>query len=195
MLTACGPSAEQQATMTATALTATAAAWTSTPTATSTRTPTKTSIPTQTSDPDYYYAPDHSYSLIPPRGWQPQDTDTDYPALIGPNTGSYIPHLLFFQEESAFDVFFYAALVQDATAENVQNLTQISEEYPTTNEGKDYFRWEITCTEQGETYRQIYFFFESGDWKLTIVFTRMNGQGSEYDALIDDAMNTVRFHR
>lgn len=52
-LTACGPSAEEQATMTATAMTATAASWTRTPTSTNTATstPTLTPTPTETSTP------------------------------------------------------------------------------------------------------------------------------------------------
>lgn len=57
LLTACGPSAEEQATMTATAITATAAAWTDTPTPTLTFTPTKTFTPTNTFTPTITLTP------------------------------------------------------------------------------------------------------------------------------------------
>lgn len=49
VLTACGPSPEMQATMTTTAITATAAAWTDTPSQTATYTPTETATITPTS--------------------------------------------------------------------------------------------------------------------------------------------------
>lgn len=48
ILTACGPSPEEQATLTATSITATAAAWTKTPTSTFTPSPTSTFTPTAT---------------------------------------------------------------------------------------------------------------------------------------------------
>ena len=51
LLSACAPSPEQQATLVATALTATADTWTETPTSTVTFTPTATSTPTFTSVP------------------------------------------------------------------------------------------------------------------------------------------------
>jgi len=51
LLSACAPSPEQQATLVATALTATADTWTKTPTATLTFTPTETSTPTFTFTP------------------------------------------------------------------------------------------------------------------------------------------------
>lgn len=61
LLTACGPSPEQQATLTATSITATAAAWTSTlaPTATFTQTPspTATFTPTITNTPTVTFTP------------------------------------------------------------------------------------------------------------------------------------------
>lgn len=50
-VSACGPSAEEQATLTATSITATAAAWTKTPTQTLTFTPTETFTPTATFTP------------------------------------------------------------------------------------------------------------------------------------------------
>ena len=102
-------------------------------------------------------------------------------------------NLIFIRDKSPFDVFFYAATVQDTLKENLQNLSQISEDYLTTDDGKDYFRWEVTDTQKGVRYRQVFYFFESGDWKLVITYTRPNNQGSEYDALVDEAMNTVRF--
>jgi hypothetical protein len=221
LLAACGPSAEQQATMVATALTATAAAWTLTPTATATATitptptltptPTETSTPTltptstntatktptatQTPDPNRYYAPDKSYSLIPPEGWQPVDAGLEYPALVGPEVGNYSPNLVFNQERYSFPMAFYSAVVQDSLAESLQNLTTIGEEFLTTDQGKEYFRWEVTDTRQGVTYHQVFYFFESGDWKLVITYSRLNSQGSENDALVDEAMKTVIYVR
>jgi len=57
LLSACGPSPEQQSTLTATAMTATAAAWTRTPTFTQTFTLTSSSTPTLTYTPTSTYTP------------------------------------------------------------------------------------------------------------------------------------------
>ncbi len=217
-LSACGPSAEQQATLTAESLTAIAASWTATPSPTTTATatltptptstetatptptstpsstPTKTSTATKTPDPDRYYAPDDSFSLIPPTDWQPAEIGLEFPGLIGPKVGNFSPNLIFIRDESTFPVFFYAAIVQDDLKESLQNLSEISEDYLTTDEGKDYFRWEITDTQNGISLRQIFYFFESGNMKLVITYTRLNNQASEYDAVVDKAMQSVRFN-
>ncbi len=216
-LAACGPSAEQQATMTATAMTATAAAWTPTYTATATATdtptptptdtpsptststptltPTITQTPTQTPDPNRFYAPDGSFSLIPPEGWQSQEAGMQYPALAGPRLGNFTLNLVFIQEKSTFPMAMYSAFVQDALKETLKGLKEIKEDFLTTAEGKEYFRWEIQSTMQGVAYHQVLYFFESGDWKLVITYTRPLSQGSEYDAQVDEAMQTVRFDK
>jgi GxxExxY protein len=235
ILTACGSSANKQATRTATALTAIAAAWTPTPTVTSTPTatatstatstatatatvtptptltstptetptptgtatatesPTKTSASTPTPDPNRYYAPDNSYSLIPPGGWQPAEVGLEYPGLMGPKVGSFTVSLIFIRDKSAFELFFYAATIQGALEESLQDLSQVSEDYLKTDDGKDYFRWEVTDTQKGASYHQIFYFFSSGDWKLVVTYTRPNSQGAEYDALADQAMKSLRF--
>lgn len=217
-LCACGPSPEQQAAMTATAMTATAAMWTPTPTATATptRTPTSTptatptptntptptqtatatATPTQTQDPRYFYAEDDSFSFIPPEGWEPLEIGLKYPAIIGPNVGNFNLNLVFVQEKAAFPLAFYVAQVQDQLGGFVQNLKQIKEDlFLVTDEGKDYIRWEITNINNGKHVHQVMYFFESGDWKLIITYSRGLNAGSEYDSLVDEAMKTVRFTR
>jgi hypothetical protein len=221
LLAACGPSAEQKAAMTATSLTAIAAAWThtptTTPTATSTATstvtstptptetatptasstptltPTKTATPTITPDPNRYYAPDNSFSLIPPEGWVSEDVGLEYPGLMGPEVENFRLTLVFIRDQSDFDVFFYAALVQGDLEESLQDLTQVSEDYLATDDGKDYFRWEVTDTQDGVRYRRVFYFFESGKMKLVATYTRPANQGAENDAFVDQAMNSLRF--
>jgi hypothetical protein len=94
-----------------------------------------------------------------------------------------------------FPMAMYSAFVQDALVGSLQNLQQISEEFLLTDEGKDYFRWEITDVQQGTTYHRVFYFYESGDWKLVITYTRPNNQGNENDVLIDEAMKTVQYKR
>ncbi len=89
----------------------------------------------------------------------------------------------------------YSAVVQDSLAGQLQNLNTISEEFLTTDEGHTYFRWEITHVAEGRTLHQVLYFFESGDWKLVITYTRLNDAGAEYDTLVDEAMETVRYTR
>jgi hypothetical protein len=215
-LTACSPSAQQQATMTASVWTLTptkTATPTSTatiipsPTPTQTETPTPTStatptqIPTHTPTPTLaaalkrYSAPDNSFSFVPPDGWQAKKAGADYPILTGPKIGNFSPVLTFAQNKSPFPVEFYAATYQDGLKRRLPNLSQISEDFLTTEEGNGYFRWEVTTTQQGVRYHQVFYFYESGDWKLIITYTRRDDQGSQYDPQIDAAMKTVQFSR
>ena len=76
-----------------------------------------------------------------------------------------------------------------------ENLTTISEDFLVTSEGKDYFRWEFTYTQLGKKVHQVVYFFESGDWTLIIAYTRLADQASEYDALVEESMKTVRYER
>jgi hypothetical protein len=168
---------------------------TATPTlsATPTRTPTKTATSTLTPDPNRYYAPDNSFSLVPPEGWVTTDVGLDYPGLIGPKVGDFSLNLVFIRDQSDFDVFFYAALVQGDLEEELQDLVSISEDFLTTDDGKNYFRWEVTDTQKDVSYRQVFYFFESGKWKLVATYTRPKNRGAEYDTVIDDAMKSLRF--
>jgi hypothetical protein len=118
-----------------------------------------------------------------------------YSALLGPKVGDFAVNLVFIQEESPFPVAFYSAVVQDSLIGGLQDPKQIQEDFLLTDEGKDYFRWEITHVQQGVTYHQVLYFFESGDWKLVITYTRLNDQGAENDALVEAAMKTVRYRR
>lgn len=219
LVTACGPSAEELAAMTATAKTATAAAWTKmptitftptftstitptptetftpTPSETPTQTPTKTSTPTNTPDPNRYYAPDGTYSFAALEGWEEVNAGLAYPALMGPTVDGFNLNLVFMQEESTYPLAFYTALVQGSVEDIYPDLSQIGEEFLLTDEGKEYFRWEISYIQFGVKVHQVFYFFESGDWKLGITYSRLNNAGKEYDALIDAAMQTVEFNR
>ena len=208
-LSACGPSQEQQAAMTATSMTATAAAWTPTPTATHTPTatltptptqtptptltPTATASPTPTRDPNRFYAPDDTFSIVAPGGWQSSDIGLKYPALIGPQVEGLNQNLVFIPETSTLPMAMYAAIVQDNIQQSIQDVTSIKEEFLTTPSGTEYFHWIIEDTQQGMRLRQILYVFENGDWKLTIIFTRQVGEAPDQDAVIDDAINTLQF--
>lgn len=203
--------------MTAAAQTAIAQAWTLTPSPTPTSTTPPTSTPTDTPtptlspgatrrptatptlsptpEPGRYYALDHSFSLLIPGGWQAKDVGLDEPGLFAPSLGDFSPNLIFIQERSIFPVYFYAAMVQDSLAQSLTDLKQVSEDYLTTAEGQDYFRWEMENTVEGVVYRQVLYFFESGDWKLVITYTRPTAEGMELDQLVEEAINTLRYQR
>jgi hypothetical protein len=217
LLTACGPSPEEQAVMTATALTATADSWTATPTFTPTFTPTETPTPTQTftltpsptptetptptptptntPDPNRYYAPDGSFSFVAIEGWQPVEIGMEYPAYVGPVIDDFALNLIFIQEENQFMMAMWSAMVQDEILETVENVKSISEDFLTTLDGQDYFRWEMTNFQQDKKIHQVMYFYESGDWKLVVTYTREITSGEENDALVDSAMQTMQFKK
>ena len=218
-LASCAPSPEHQATLVAGIFTATAAAWTPTPTATATatstptptptetltttptatatitHTPTATPSPTITPDPNRYYAPDGTFSLVPPKGWEAVDIGLEYPALAGPKFGKTTLSLVFEEEEPIFPMAGYAAIYQDKLTGKIPFITQISEDFLDAADGKIYFRWEIEYAQLGVSIHQAIYFFESGSWVLIVTYTRPRSQGAEYDAQVDEAMQTVRFER
>lgn len=116
-----------------------------------------------------------------------------YPVYYGSAVGNFSPNLVFMEEEGMFDVFFYAAQAQDQALAAFPGLKSISEDYLTTTDGVDFFRWETTNVQQGKTLTQIFYFFGSGTWNLIVTFTRPINQGQEYDALVDEAMSTMRY--
>jgi hypothetical protein len=116
-----------------------------------------------------------------------------YPSFFGPKIGGFQANLGIVQEQVAFPVAFYSATVQDGLAKVFPDLAQVSEDYLVTNEGRDYFRWEFTFTQNGIALREIFYFFESGDWKLVMVYARPADQGAELDALVEEAIKTVRY--
>jgi hypothetical protein len=215
LIAACGPSPEQRAEMTATAMTATASAWTSTPTATNTATSTptlkptdtptatpsptptdthtSTPTPTPTHDPGRFYASDDSFSLVYPTGWREEDVGMEYPALIAGMMGENKPNIIFYTDTSSFPVEWYAAGVQDSLAERLDNLSTISEDFLITSSGKNYFRWAMNFYQNGVSVHAVQYFFENGDWKLIIAYSRLKDQGVENDALVEAAIDTVQF--
>jgi hypothetical protein len=212
LLAACGPSPEQQAGMTAEALTATAASWTATPsptatatatatftptpTSTATLTPTNTATPTATPDPRVFTASDNTFSFMPPEDWQSRNLGLAYPAIIGPSYGNFAANLVFVQEEPMFPTLglgFYTAQLQDTVIELFPGVKDISEEFLVTDQNQDYFRWEMTRSQDGVAYRQTFYVFEAGGWMLVCTYTRTEDQGAENDALVDESMRTLRF--
>jgi hypothetical protein len=194
------PTATVTVTATPTATAVATATATPTPTATFTPTFTPTPIATQTPVPNRYIAPDDSFSLVAPEGWQPVDVGAEYPSLIGPKVGNYSINLAFSQEQDPgssepYGLWMYTAMKQDRIKMKRPNLSQVSEDDFMTEEGKDCFRWEVKDTIKGMNVRQIFYFFESGDWMLMITYTRPENQGAEYDAVIDGAMRTVHYSR
>jgi hypothetical protein len=161
----------------------------------SAKTATATASATPTQDPSFYYAEDNTFSLISPEDWTPVDFGLKYRVLVGPQVGGYTLNLVFMQEKAEFPMAFFTALIQDQLGEVLQNLKSIREEFLVTNEGENYFRWEITHNMNGARVRQVLYFYESGDWILSVTYSRLDGAGSEYDRLVDDAMKTVRFNR
>ncbi len=215
LLSACGPSAEQQSAMTATAETATAAAWTPTPTntatptitptATPTLTPTATNTPrptntpaftpspTSTQDPNRFYAADGTFSIMIPPGWEVVDAGMDYPNLVADPDVSGSPGIFFFTAESDFPVEWWAAGVQDSMAQRLDVLNTISEDFLTTADGRNYFRWEFESTQSGISTHSVCYFFENGSWKLVISYSRLAGRDSETDAVVEQAITTLQF--
>ncbi len=215
-LTACGPSPEQQAAMTATAITATAASWTLTPTptvtptsiltptptntplptltATPTRTATSTPSPTSTQDPNRFYTSDGKFSMILPEGWTTADVGTKYPIILSEGIDQDGSNIIFITDTVSLPAAMYAAFVQDSLAGNLTDLTTISEEYPTTAAGDEYFRWEMQFTQNGVPIHGVMYFLENGDWKLVINYTRLQNQGAKNDELVDAAVNSIQFN-
>ncbi len=112
--------------------------------------------------------------------------------LVSPEGG---PNLIFGRDKSSFPVAFYAAQVQDSISAKVQDYKQISEDFLTANDGKDYFRWiyQGKLNDKLGYVRQAMYFFEAGDEKLLIAYTRPLNQYAEYDDQVEESIKSVIF--
>jgi len=141
------------------------------------------------------YGPANAYSLIPPTGWDVIQVEGQEPALIGP----YIAdcqcsvNLRFLQDSSPFPVAMYAATIQDTLKADLPDLTQLGEDFGKTAAGLEYFRWEFKSTQNGKVIHQIIYFFESGERKLIVIYSRPQSYASENDALIEQSLQNLRF--
>lgn len=88
---------------------------------------------------------------------------------------------------------FFTAMIQDGYIESLENYRQIGEELLTTEDGKEYLRWEIEFTDQGRNRHEVFYFYESGDWMLTVLFSRLRSDGSTFDDLVDESMKTLEY--
>jgi hypothetical protein len=209
LLTACGPSAEQQAALTATAMTATAAAWTPTPTTTNTPTPTLTPTPTKTPtptltptatntptptlDPNRYYASDDSFSMMIPNGWTTQDMGMDYLALTKFSLQEDSGTIVFSNEKVPFALVEYSSLIQESLKGVYPDMTVISADNAVTKSGLEYIRLELEYSLQNVPVHQTIYMFENGDAKIMVIYSRGNQTSTVDDPGVEEAIHTFQF--
>jgi hypothetical protein len=184
---------------------------TPTPTSTLTPTPTPSPTPTKTPTPSFktYLASDGSFSLNYPGDWALCDLDLEFDRLCGPFVGEHPIIILNFEpEENDLDLqTFYISNVF-FLLRDYPNLIPISSDplaglntpglvggdsltVLTTPSGLNYYRF-IGILDKD--IRITLYFFENGNTKLTIGYSRGDQKGEEYDALVDEAINTLQFN-
>jgi len=209
LLSACGPSAEQQAAMTSIALTATADSWTPTPTATFTPTPTATPTltptptptdtptptlsPTPTRDPNRFYASDDSFSIQIPPGWDTQDVGLKYLGLIGPWVGEGNPSLIFLTDDTYSSFLMFKNAFLTALKLMAPDLTVVSEETLLASDEREYVRMVVTYTLEEAHVQQAYYIYDLDEIIFMAVFTRSSLEGAELDPMIHEIIGTLRF--
>jgi len=170
--------------------------YTATPTPTEmptpTLTPTATLPPTPTHDPNRYNAVDDSFSMIIPEGWKTRASSGKYKDLIGPYAGNDNLIIGFTTQKIDVSLSEYSSLVQDAVKAKFPDLTTISYDSFVTHNGLPYFRW-VTVYTSIVLQQSTYYFFDNGELKLMINYVRGDQTGAEYDAVVDKAINTIRF--
>ena len=181
LLGACGTSPQAR-----TARKATAAA-------TSLPTPTQTPIPTPTPDPARVFGPDEAYSFVPPADWDIFTINDGDPAFIGPYFQDCAcgVSLRFNQQSSPLSAPLYATYIQDSLKASLPDLILVGEEVSSTASGLEYLRWEFKTTQDEIVFNKIVYFFKSGENKLILIYSRPERYASEYDVLVDRAVNTL----
>ncbi len=92
-------------------------------------------------------------------------------------------------------IALYSAHVQDTLAEMTKNVTNISEDFGKNAEGEAYFRWVMQHTANGKELHQAFYIFGTGKWFMTVMYGRPITAGDEYDAIIEEAMQTLFFEQ
>ncbi len=91
--------------------------------------------------------------------------------------------------------FEYATSYLDILKIIDQNLTLVSNDSMATSGGLEYIRIVVVYSMANVKAQQILYIFQQGDTKYTIAFTRPTDTGVEYDAIIDQAVNTFQFEK
>lgn len=224
-LVGCGPSQEQIAAQTATAQTAVAALWTATPTATAaptltftptitpsftpTQKPTLTPTTTPTSTPvddqrTSFKIKDVTVSFVAPEDCE-RASDPDHVIYTGTDAAGNQLILTFSLDQYTMlgspmnadevGIAFFSAHVQDTVAEIASNIVEVSEDFIVSADGGQGFRWVLEHKTNGKELHQAFYIFGSGEWFLTVMYGRPIKAGVKTDAVIDEAMQTIRFEQ
>jgi hypothetical protein len=116
-----------------------------------------------------------------------------YLGLIGPEAGDGNINLIFAGETNNLSAIEYASALLEVLKTTDPNLTLISNEIMTTPDGLEYIRMAVVYAVGKSEVQQILYIFQQGDTKYTIIYTRPNDVGVEYDAIIDEAVNSFQF--
>jgi predicted secreted protein len=142
-----------------------------------------------------YISSDGSWSINLPEGWALNTEDTVYTTISGPGEVGSQPQLMVKQEWSEIVLELWAAAFQQDILASWEGYSRISEDYLQTDAGETCFRWEFNSTHQNALFHHIVYLFESGDWKLVMIYSRFEDIGAEQDASIDAAMRSVQYQR
>ena len=171
------------------------------PTATLAELPVETPVVTattniaETPDPRLFTAPDLTFNLTMPEGWTVNDRGGAYPDLQGPEANGIRPVMSFQEEQTENTLDRYAAGYKELFISQNTGYHAIGEETLTTINGDPYLRWEFTNFLQGHILHYTVYFFGSGNNSLVITYIRRDDTGFTNDALVDQALKTVKFSR
>ncbi|NJD60734.1 MAG: DUF1795 domain-containing protein, partial [Anaerolineae bacterium] len=104
-------------------------------------------------------------------------------------------NLIFVGETNHLSAIEYASALLEVLKRTDPNLTLISNESMTTLDGEEYIRMAVVYAVGNSEVQQILYIFQQEDTKYTIIYTRPNEVGVEYDAIVDEAVNTFQFEK
>ena len=142
-----------------------------------------------------FTSPDGYYSFTLPDEWELTEEASGFVRISAPSSDGYVPNLVTSQAEGKTVLEFWSATFQDAIIPTMEGYSLISEEFFHTDSEDIYFRWESTSTQLGLMYHHVFYTFESGAWKLVILYTRLEDAGAEWDDAVDASMRSVLFSR
>ena len=136
------------------------------------------------------------FSYIPPSDWQIVEfPGAKYKMVKGKEEAGFSPNLNFVDETYTGSLDSYVSANLEAINNYFVNVNIISQENFKTNDGEIIIKVVTENTQNEKRLHQTFYFFDGGNKKFVITYTRLPDTGEEYDILIDQSVKTFRIEK
>lgn len=153
-----------------------------------------TARPAASPTPGRYIEATGGFSYFPPSGWRVAElAGLQYKIAVGPTSDDFSPNLVIVSEANTGTLAEYLTANKTAMAGVFSELEFLSEAEFLPAEGEAGIKLVFESQQNNQMLHQVVYFFDAGESKVIVTYTRLVAQGETNDALVDESMRTFRF--